>query len=262
MKNIKLIAFDLDGTLLDSKKNPPKDFKEYVLKHREYKYVLASGRQVYKLLEDFSDLKDNLIYLGDNGSFCIMDEVMIFSYTMDKSIAKKILDIVSKIDDLEVCLCGKDAAYIPCNVKNLNEFKKYYAKYELIDNLYDALDKDDFAKIACFVKGWNSHEVIKKVKGLPDGVSAVTSGAEWIDVSISSSDKGRGIRELLRILNIDSKEAMAFGDQMNDYAMLKSVGYPIVMENGHEKLKEIAYLITDSNDNDGVMKVLKSIDKI
>lgn len=262
MKNIKLLAFDLDGTLLDSGKNPPKDFKEFVLNHSEYKFVLASGRQVYKLIEDFKDLEDNLIFMGDNGSFCVMDNQMIFSHTMPRYEVKKVLDSVSNNPELELCLCGKDAAYILKDVENLSEFQKYYAKYELVDNLYDVLEKDEFAKVACFVKGWNSHEVINTVVGLPESVLAVTSGAEWIDISIKDNDKGRGIRKLMSKLNIDKSECVAFGDQMNDYAMLKSVGYPIAMENGHEKLKEIAYYITDTNDNDGVMKVLKSLNEI
>ena len=60
MSKPKIIALDLDGTLLDSKKNFPKEFPDWVRSHPETVFVLASGRQIYALLKQFDEIRDEL----------------------------------------------------------------------------------------------------------------------------------------------------------------------------------------------------------
>ena len=65
--NIKLVALDMDGTLLDSNKRQPPDFMDWVKAHPAIKTVIASGRQYYTLVKDFIPIKDQLIYIAENG---------------------------------------------------------------------------------------------------------------------------------------------------------------------------------------------------
>lgn len=63
--------------------------------------------------------------------------------------------------------------------------------------------------------------------------------------------------KLGEILGIRGEEIMACGDGMNDYEMLKTVGFAVAMGNGHERLKEIADYVTVTNDEDGVAKAIE-----
>ncbi|MFR5131987.1 MAG: HAD family hydrolase [Terrisporobacter sp.] len=67
---VKLIAADMDGTLLDSNKNLSPDLFDLIkkLKEKDVKFAIASGRQYFNLLDNFKDVKEDLVYISDNGS--------------------------------------------------------------------------------------------------------------------------------------------------------------------------------------------------
>ena len=65
-KSIKLVAFDMDGTVLDSKLRLPKGLFEMIESHPNVKFVVASGRQYYSLLNIFNPIKDKLIFISEN----------------------------------------------------------------------------------------------------------------------------------------------------------------------------------------------------
>ena len=71
--------------------------------------------------------------------------------------------------------------------------------------------------------------------------------------------KGAGIRALQKQLNILPEECMAFGDYMNDYDMLTACDESYAMENAHPDLKKIAKHIAPSNEEEGVMQVLRQL---
>jgi hydroxymethylpyrimidine pyrophosphatase-like HAD family hydrolase len=75
--NIKLIALDMDGTLLDSKKNLPPDFIPWVKSHPEIMTVIASGRQYHTLAKDFYLLKNELIFIAENGGLVLKNDEII-----------------------------------------------------------------------------------------------------------------------------------------------------------------------------------------
>ena len=94
-------------------------------------------------------------------------------------------------------------------------------------------------------------------RGLDKGVKATTSGNEWIDIQNEDINKGVAIKLLQKELNIKPEECMAFGDQMNDYTLLKAVKYSYAMANAVPRIKDIAYGIAKSNDHQGVLEVIK-----
>ena len=96
-------------------------------------------------------------------------------------------------------------------------------------------------------------------KDASEGLKAVLSGDSWIDIANSSVNKGAAIRSILEKYNIPAAEAMAFGDYLNDYDLLKSCGESYCMANGHPELKALAKHIAPSNDDDGVMRILRTL---
>lgn len=73
-KGIRLIATDLDGTLLHSDKEVPAGFEEWVCAHPEIRMVIASGRQYYNIKKLFPKAGDRMIYLAENGGMVVENE--------------------------------------------------------------------------------------------------------------------------------------------------------------------------------------------
>ncbi len=87
----------------------------------------------------------------------------------------------------------------------------------------------------------------------------VTDSGKLIQIMNKNVSKETGIRKLCNHFGVKSSEIMVFGDDYNDIEMFNMSGYPVAMQNAVHELKEIAKEVTDTNDNDGVAKVLERI---
>jgi len=85
----------------------------------------------------------------------------------------------------------------------------------------------------------------------------VVSGEVWLDVMNKKSNKGVALQALMNKLDISSEEIIVFGDFMNDLEMLHLAKYSFAMENAHPNVKEVANFKAPSNDEDGVIQVIK-----
>ena len=97
MGKIKLIAFDIDGTVANSKKEISPAFFDFVKNHREYQFVAASGRQYFSLVKTFKDIKDCLIFLSDNGSLITRNDEVIYTNQIKRENVLKISSLKSKV---------------------------------------------------------------------------------------------------------------------------------------------------------------------
>ena len=83
----------------------------------------------------------------------------------------------------------------------------------------------------------------------------------YVFISNTNSNKGKGIEQYCNIMNINKKDTIAIGDDMNDLSMFEQVGYKVAMENAIDIIKENADEITLSNDEDGVAVYLEKLIK-
>ncbi|MDE5862834.1 MAG: Cof-type HAD-IIB family hydrolase, partial [Lachnospiraceae bacterium] len=109
---IKLVASDMDGTLLDSNKQLPPNFMEWVRNHPDIKTVIASGRQYYTLVKDFVSIKDELIYVAENGGFVFEKDKIIYSNEMAKEDIRICLALIENMEGLTPIVCGAESAYM------------------------------------------------------------------------------------------------------------------------------------------------------
>ena len=114
---IKLAAFDMDGTLLDSNKKLPPDFIGWVGRHPEIKPVIASGRQYYTLVRDFLPIKDSMVFVAENGGFVFEREEVIYSNEMQKEDIVRCLKLISHIKGMTPLIC-RVCIYDECRAKN------------------------------------------------------------------------------------------------------------------------------------------------
>lgn len=257
--SIKLVALDMDGTLLDSNKKQPLDFMDWVKNHPNIKTVIASGRQYYTIVKDFAPISDKLIFAAENGGLVFENEKIIYKNEMLKEDICRCLKIIEKIDKTTPVACGVKSAYTITGADTRQEIKMYYDHLLPSQNLYQDIMKDTIVKLAVFVEGAMAEYALKYFTDIGENLEAVLSGDSWIDIVCKTANKGAAVAAIQHEYEIDSEESMAFGDYLNDVSLFKVCKESYCMENGHPDLKKQAKYIADTNDNDGVMKILRQL---
>lgn len=256
---IKFIATDMDGTLLNSNNEIHADFYPMFqsLKEKDIIFAAASGRQYYNLLERFKDIKDDMMFIAENGTFVVYKGKEIIVNSLKKNIAKELIKIGRTIPNSYVILCGKTSAYIENHDERLvKQTAKYYERYKIVEDL--TVVDDDILKVTiCDFDGAENNSN-KYFNDYRDKVQVTVSGKIWLDMVAKGINKGIAINEIQELLNIDYKETMVFGDYLNDLEMMESAYYSYAMANAHDTLKKVARFMAKSNDENGVVQAIKN----
>lgn len=257
---LKLVALDMDGTLLDSQKRLPPDFIPWVEHHPDIKTIIASGRQYHTLIKDFIPIKDKLIFVAENGGIVFEKDTIVYCNEMPKEEIFRCLERIEPIKNLTPVVCGANSAYMKASSDSAyEETKRYYSRLQSVTDMKEAVCHDTIVKIAVFAEEKKAEQATKYFADLPDSLSAVLSGVSWIDISNRTANKGSAIAAIQKKYGIDRTESMAFGDYLNDVELLQCCEESYCMENGHPDLKALAKYTTASNDNNGVMNILNQL---
>ena len=194
-----MIIEDMDGTLLDSnKKLSPHIFnlvKE--LKEREVKFVIASGRQYFNLLNNFKEIKDDLVYISDNGSIVYDKGESIHIDEINKEEVKKALKDVREGKNIYPILCGVESAYVEDdNEIFLENAKMSYANLKKVDNLMEVFDKDRIYKLSVFDIENAENNAYKLLEKYNKNLLVCLSGYNWVDIMNPGVNKGEAIKIL------------------------------------------------------------------
>ncbi|MDE6374038.1 MAG: Cof-type HAD-IIB family hydrolase [Clostridia bacterium] len=259
---IKLIACDLDGTLLPPDKVMPEETFPIIeqLYAAGILFTPSSGRQLPNLKKTFAPVLDKIAVIAENGGLVWHKGEVIFSDPTPSRDVLRALGIIRKFDGLYPVLSCVDCAYYEDDFPPFVEIlKKSYSSEKLVENLDTVAEKSTALKISV----WDSQPAAEHGgKILPpaiDGLRTMISGYDWIDVSVSRANKGRALTALMARLGVARGECAAFGDHMNDYEMLKASGKPYVTANAYPPLKALIGEEIASNAQFGVIKKLKEI---
>lgn len=259
-KNIRLVAADMDGTLLNSAKKLPENFLPVFrqLKEKGILFAAASGRQFYNIQNQFTAIQNELIFIAENGSYVVYQNQELLVQALDKGTVDRLIVIAREIPDAFIILCGKKQAYIENDNAGFNEHvKMYYDRCKLVDNLLEVYD-DAFLKIAiCDFAGSETNSYMY-FKHLEPELEVKVSGKIWLDLSHKLANKGRAINVIQKYFDIDVNQTMVFGDYLNDLEMMNEGYYSYAMDNAHPEIKAAARFSTSSNDENGVMQILES----
>ncbi len=256
---IKFIACDLDGTLLSSQKELPEGLKSTVdkLNRKGVIFAPASGRQYYKVLEQFERISPNFMYIAENGAYVIKDGRVIVRDCLDAGTASDVIKRTRRLTGVYPILCCEDCAYMEINCGiTIDEVRKYYKRLESVGNLLDYCYTKNILKVAVFTFNDAYEDIYKKLPEYTGLAQVILSGKNWVDVMKHGVSKGSAIKRIQEVCGFTRDECMCFGDYMNDYEMLCECGESYAMENAHEDLKRAAKHIAPSNDDNGVIKVI------
>ena len=260
MMNIKLVAVDMDGTLLDSKKRLPEDFIPWVKSHPQVKVAIASGRQYYTLERMFHEIADRLVFIAENGTLCFYRGEIIYKNVLKKEDVVNTLRLLEHVPYATPLLCGIKGGYMQSTQEEeLANATQYYARLNHEDDLTKVALEENIVKFAIYFKKQMAEASAHYFDDLPKHLAAVVSDVSWIDVANCDANKGAALKSIQQQYHISQEESMAFGDYFNDVEMLQQCKYSYAMENAHPEVKKKANFLTSSNDDDGVMKILRTI---
>ncbi|MFC3927644.1 sugar-phosphatase [Streptococcus caprae] len=263
--SIKLVAVDIDGTLLTSNKEITPQVFEAIqeAKAQDVKVVITTGRPiagVTKLLEEL-----NLNQAGDyvitfNGGLVqdaatgqeLVKETLTYDDYLD-------LELLARKLGVHMHAITKDGIYTAN--RNIGKYTVHEATLVSMPIFYrtpEEMADKEIVKIMFIDEPEILDKAIANIpQDLHDKYTLVKSQPFYLEVVNKTVSKGQAIIHLAQELDIDMTETMAIGDEENDRAMLEVVAHPVVMENGNPELKKIAKTITKSNDDSGVAHAIR-----
>ncbi|MBA4688438.1 MAG: HAD family phosphatase [Candidatus Galacturonibacter soehngenii] len=285
---IKLVAVDLDGTFLNSKRHVSLENKEMIdkIQNMGIRFVTNSGRTYEGVRHVLDDTNIQCESICMNGASVYNKEGKLIKACYMKK--EDVMDIISYVDmkeffvefntnagtciaikkeEAESFLRGWISLYNSGDISAIEEEEIYQDIMRLrksfiyISNVSEIFDRGyQVFKIAISHKDTNKISELREKLSLNSNLSVSASFHTNIEITDKRADKGIALEQYAKEHGIKMEEVMCFGDSLNDYSMLKrEFGYTVAMENAIEPIKEVAKFHTLTNDESGVAKFIQKI---
>lgn len=254
---IKLIASDLDGTLLQGNATQLDSEIFDIILHLKKKgitFVAASGRQLASMKHLFTPIIDEISYIAENGGLLVHDGEMQVSAEIPPELSFRILDCAQKYPNCKILLSCVSTCYVlDTEVDFYNYvFESYHNDITMIDDFSKI--QEPFLKISLQCKE-NYDDALKYFHEIfHEEIKVVNAGKCWVDFVPFHTNKGIALQAILEKMHLSREEMIAFGDQQNDLEMLEFAGKSYAMANSSDEVKGHADAITDS-----VLDILKTL---
>lgn len=242
---LRLIASDLDGTLLQKDGTLPSDTFSVIhaLREKGVLFCAASGRQYANLRRLFAPVADEICYISENGSY-VTAQGQCAAQTIG---AENALPLIQDILDagMEVLLSIPESSVMLTGAGRTFTDDIFYRLKNTCTMVHDpAVYADQYIKISGFHPDGVTHLARPLQEKWGQIMHADIAGQKWLDFTMIN--KSDGIHILSRLLGIDTADMAAFGDQFNDLAMLQAVGHPFLMENAPDEMKTYHFPLCQS----------------
>lgn len=280
---IKLIATDMDGTLLNAAHEISQENQEAIKFAQEHgiTVVIATGRAFYEANTPVAETDLKVPYICLNGAE-VRDETFNIMSTshLNHSLVSKITSTLKEKDiyyqvytnrgiytenpqrDLEIYIDIAERAGQKADVEKIeNSIQKRIdnGTLKIVDN-YDKIEDipgELIMKILAFDSDLGKIDLVGHELAQSPNLAVSSSSRGNLEITHSDAQKGIALSTIAKQLGIDLKDVMALGDNLNDVSMLERVGYSVAMDNAAPEVKTVAKYVTDSNENSGVGKAIK-----
>ncbi|MFD1472931.1 Cof-type HAD-IIB family hydrolase [Companilactobacillus mishanensis] len=284
---IKIIASDMDGTLLNDKMEVSSRNIDAINEATAngIDFLIASGRGLSEA-KPFLRNEVHPGYITLNGAEVYnQDEELISSNPISRKSVKTISDYL-KANDLYFELITDKGIFSNSEEKSVSSLaellhilnpnttyeqaltdtkeKVKHSQTIFIDDLNEILDNPEYKLMKFLVFDSRQDEVFGPLKAeLSKDKDIVVTSSSPNNVEINSVDaqKGIALMEYAKSKGVKPEETMAIGDNLNDYSMIKAAGIGVAMANAVPEISEIADQHADTNVNDGVAKVIEEVIK-
>lgn len=276
MEPIRIVALDLDGTLLDSEKRLSEVNRDALARAAEkgVEIVPTTGRFFGMMPPAVRDLpfvryaitiNGAQVYDRETDTAIVRDEIPL-------DMALGVMEVLDRYDVIYDCyrqnwgwmtaaLQEKAADYATNEhyLRMVREFRKPVP--ELKAHLRETAANGDVQKIMLFAANRERSAAIDRLRGLSDEIAArfpeiKVTASTWnnLELNIRTAHKGNALRRFAEHLGLTLENCMAFGDGMNDFTMVEAAGLGIAMANAEPEVKRVAKDMVPSNDEDGVAR--------
>lgn len=284
----KLVAIDLDGTMLNSygmvTENTKKAIKDTINKGTEV--IIASGRPIDSIKTIAKEIGSENYFIAGNGAliYDIKKDEIIYEKFMNK---QKVLEIIKICEEnsiayniyTEKTIIAKGLKY---NVlyyykENLKKEESKKTNITIVEDVYEYiknLENEKFLKITvCDETKSVFNSIIRKLRTVEDidvldvlhmsrkmikqGTEDVPIEYYYTEISLKDVDKWNAIEYLAEKMNISRDEIIAIGDNINDKEMIENAKVGIAMGQSTPVITEIADFVTSNNNEDGVARALE-----
>ena len=284
----KLVAIDLDGTMLDSFGQVTENTKTIIQKTIEKgtDVIIASGRPIDSIKTIAKEIGSNKYFIAGNGAliYDIQKNEVLYEKYMKK---EKVLEIIKICEENSIAYnVYTDKTILATSLKynvlyyhkeNLKKQEDKRTHINIVENMYEYIQKmkeERFLKITiCDDSKTVFQSIIRKLDKIKDieildvshmSRKVIEQGTEEIpieyyytEISSKDVDKWYAIEFLMEKLNIKKEEVIAIGDNVNDKKMIEQSGLGIAMGQSMPQLKELADYVTSSNTEEGVAKAIE-----
>ena len=267
---IKLIATDMDGTILDSQGLLDLPRLEKILDRLEEKgirFVIATGNEIHRVRQLLGHLTDRVVLIVANGAKIFENNQLIQVESWDNELVEKALTFFKGQEcQNQFVITSMNGGFVKEGTifTQLDKFmtpemiELFYQRMNFVEELHPELF-GGVLKMSLVVGEDRMDQVQEDFNQVFNGyVQAVSSGYGCLDIIQDGIHKAWALQELLKRWNIKSEEIMAFGDSENDVEMLELAGIAYAMENADEKAKAVATDIAPANSQGGVYQVLEA----
>ncbi|WP_088816077.1 MULTISPECIES: sugar-phosphatase [Listeria] len=263
---IKLVAIDIDGTLLNDHHEVTTEVKEAIRKAKVAgtKIVLCTGRPLVGVQQYLSELE-----LREEGDYVISFNGAMVQDTFTKEVVSHLTltkdDLVSlsKIsDDAGLHMHFFDDKTLYTANRNIGKYtivEAYLTGSQLVFTEIEKIPADFQMSKAMMI---DEPEILEAgIKKLPSDLEEhyhlVRSAPFYLEVLNPNASKGNAVKQLSELLGIKQDEVMCIGDHENDTTMLEFAGTAVAMGNAIPRLKDMADFITETNNNSGVARAIE-----
>lgn len=277
---MKLIAIDLDGTLLNSNQ-VISERNIQSLKHldKDMFPFICSGRDVHDILNILEEAELNILAVGLNGAVAYDKDKLLFESFFDK---RTICEVEKILEGFPLKVYTNQGSYESDDYEKRleslfneigSEYDRSYLDYELdyektisstpFQTLSELLEIEGCSIYKIFMFIPNSVKKIqinKRLAGVK-ALNATESAPTNIEILPQSVSKGNVYSMIEEIYKFDKSTRIAIGDSLNDLSLFEEAKYKYAMENAHQSLKKLSTMITPSNDDDEVSEAILHISK-
>lgn len=263
---VKLIAFDLDGTLLDRQKNIPEANLQALKAAAEAGALLvpATGRIYTGIPELIRTLPGARYFITINGAYAYdaAEDRNLYSSELSVDTCLRLIDYMDRLPVIYDCYQDNWGYITRSMFQRAGDFipdpgimKMMRELRTPVDNLSETLRQKGrpVQKMQMHFQDLAERDRQLKLVAERFPETAVSSSLPWnIEINSAGATKGRALKALCQALGIDLRDTLAFGDGTNDLDMIRTAGIGIAMGNGAEEVKAAADWVAPNNDDAGV----------
>ena len=261
---IKLIASDLDGTLVPEETSA--EFPELYecvrsLKNKGILFAAASGRQYASILKVFEPLRDEIIFIADNGSYVIEHDRILFQRTFEIQAYQEIVRYILSRADVNLMISSTEGDFTNSTDRKFIMDVRDNLGVEL-KPVPDLTVLDIYVSKVAVYGSRETKDMLynESVDRFGDIANILNSGEHWMDYIPKEADKGIALKWIQERLNILPGETMCFGDQNNDIGMLRCAEESYAVPLAKPEVKAAArHIMTEGPEEKGVLHVIEKL---